>query len=149
MFIGRTIHNISLEDFSSFQKLLNNIKNTFNPKLLQNNINIEDITQKGKFSFTNNKLTEIIPINNKDKKFVEISINNKYIKTKSGKTYYNFYATKSFFKGKHCFEIEILNTQIEVSIGIININNLDILLDDVNRANNNSIFIKILFIFIK
>ena len=140
MFIGRTIHNISLEDFSSFKKLLNNIKNTFNPKLLQNNINIEDISQKGKFSFTNNNLTEIIPINKKDKKFVEISINNKYIKAKSGKTYYNFYATKSFFKGKHCFEIEILNTKIEVSIGIININNLDILLDDVNKANNYYIF---------
>ena len=40
IFTGRQINNEILQDFDTFQRLLNNIKKDFSPKLLQNNINI-------------------------------------------------------------------------------------------------------------
>ena len=52
----RQINNETLQDFDSFQRLLNNIKKDFSPKLLQNNINIDKIMKDEKFSFNNNNL---------------------------------------------------------------------------------------------
>ena len=48
----------------------------------------------------------------------KISINNKYINTGSKPEY--FYMTKSIFKGKHCFELEICKmTNRELAIGLV------------------------------
>ena len=56
IFIGRQINNEILQDFDSFKRLLNNIKKDFNPKVLQNNINIENLIKDEKFCFNNNNL---------------------------------------------------------------------------------------------
>ena len=122
LFLGREINKIRIQDFNSFILLLNNIKKKFIPSILKNNINFEKIKKDGKFSFKNNNLTDLMLIE-KNKKNIEISINSRYIKTNGlVKEKYNLYGTKSFFKGKHCFEIEFLNMhKLELFIGIINI----------------------------
>ena len=98
IFIGRQINNEILQDFDSFQRLLNNIKKDFNPKLLQNNINIDKIMKDEKFSFNNNNLNELLLLNNKSKG-IEISINNRYIKTNVIPLQtFCLYGTKSFLK---------------------------------------------------
>ena len=73
IFTGRQINNEILQDFDSFQRLLNNIKKDFNPKLLQNNINCDKIMKDEKFSFNNNNLNELLLINNNKSKDIEIS----------------------------------------------------------------------------
>ena len=56
-------------------------------------------------------------------KKIEISINNRYIKSLDLKNkFINFYATKSIFKGKHCFELEIMNMrEPNLAYGLIDI----------------------------
>ena len=143
IFIGRQINNEILQDFDSFKRLLNNIKKDFNPKVLQNNINIENLIKDEKFCFNNNNLNELLLIDNNKSKEIEISINNRYIKTKNSYNFYNLYGTKSFFKGKHCFEIEILNiNNIDLSIGIINTSFIDIFKYINNYRNDYSEIIK-------
>ena len=156
IFAGRKIYNTCLTGFASFQTLLTNIKNTFNPYLLLNNINIDNIIQNGKFSFNKNNLTELHLYNSNDNndskkknnkfmKDVEISINNRYIKTKNCRVkHFNFYGTKSFFKGKHCFEVEILKTNKKyILIGIINISYIDKLKHNNDDENSYKIFSEI------
>ena len=147
IFMDRKINNETLHNFDSFKELLNNIKKKFNPKILQNNADIENIKKEGKFSFNNNNLTELLLINNIKDNEIEISINNKYIKTNANNLmqFFNIYATKSFFKGKHCFEIEILNiNEIELSVGIINISYLNFYKGNLNKLifhDSSNIFI--------
>ena len=140
LFNGREMHGITLQDFDSFKTLLNNIKKEFNPKLLQNNINFENIEKSGKFSFNNSNITELIILNdneNEKKNNIEISINNRYLKTnKNSFKNVNLYCTKSFFKGKHCFEIEILNfTAIDLVIGILNISKINFFRENLDSRN--------------
>ena len=128
MFMKRKILNESIHDFESFKTLLNKIKSQFKPELLQNNINLKIIQKEGKFCFNKSNLTELILINDKDKENIDISINSKCIKAEvrddnSSHNNYFLYGTKSFFKGKHCFEIEISNiNKINIAIGLVNIN---------------------------
>ena len=125
IFVGRQFSDTSTQDFESFIKLLKNIKNKFNPNLLKSNNNIENI-RNGKISLTNNNLTNLVLFNKKLKN-TEISINSRYIKTLYlGNIFINFYATKSFFKGKHCYELKILNMNgPNLAIGLINLSSIN------------------------
>ena len=122
IFVGRQFSGTATQDFESFIQLLKNIKNKFNSKILKSNNLIENIKKDGKISLTNNNLTSLVLFNKKLKN-CEISINSKYIKTLYlGNKFINFYATKSFFKGKHCFELKILNmSEPHLAFGLINI----------------------------
>ena len=136
IFMGRKFFNTITEDYKSFIKLLNSIKNQYNPKMLQKNYNIEEIKEEGKIYFNNNNLTDLIPLNNS--KEYEISINHKYISTGelNGKCI-NFYGTKSFFKGKHCFEIQILNkNEPFLAFGIINISDIGLMKDRLKHLKD-------------
>ena len=126
IFVGRQISNTTIQDYGSFIELLKNIKKKFNPKLLKANNNIENIKKEGKISLCNNNLTNLVLFNKKLKNS-EISIRNRYIKTYYlGNKFINFYATKSFFKGKHCFELEILNmSDPKLAFGLINISSIN------------------------
>ena len=123
IFVGRQFSGTIVQDFDSFIQLLNNIKKRYNPKLFKINNYIENIKKDGKFPLNNNNLTNLISFNKIKPKNIEISINNRYIKTyELNNKYINFYGTKSFFKGKHCFEIEILNMREPIlAYGLINI----------------------------
>ena len=146
MFIGRKIQNEIIQDFESFKILLKKIKTQFNPKILQNNINFENIKKEGKFSFNNSNLTELILIdNNMANKHIEISINNKYIKTGNSNLnqYFTLYGTKSIFKGKHCFEIGILGlNKINLSIGLVHISDLEFFKISIKAGRDLSTVIK-------
>ena len=146
IFLGRQINKVTLQGFDSFITLLKNIKSTFNPSLFQNNFNIENITKEGKFSFKNNNITDLLLVNGKykDNNDIDIdqSINSRYLKIKNiiFEKSYNFYGTKSFFKGKHCFEIEIIDiSNRELYIGLINITFINSLKCNINMGKNNNI----------
>ena len=123
IFAGRQLLESTFQDFSSFIQYLNNIKSKYNPSLMKNsNIN-ETIKREGKFSLTHDNITYLISFHQKRNKNIEISTNTRYIKAYNlHNDYYNLYVTKSIFKGKHCFEIEILNMrQPDLFIGLIDI----------------------------
>ena len=122
IFVGRQFYEGNVQDFSSFIQYLNNIKSKYNPLLMKNDGVIETIKNEGKFSFTHDNITTLISFHKKRNKNIEISINTRYIKTYDlDNNYINFYTSKSLFKGKHCFEIEILNIeQPNLSLGLIN-----------------------------
>ena len=126
IFVGRHFSGTATQDFESFINLIKNIKNKFNPKLLKSNNNIENIKKSGKISLTNNNLTSLVLFNKKLKNS-EISINSRYIKTLYlGNKFINLYATKSFFKGKHCYELKILNmNEPNLAFGLINISSIN------------------------
>ena len=123
IFVGRPIFDTVIQDFESFIKLLNRIKKMYNPKLLKVDSNIETIKKEGKLPLNNNNLTNLISFHKIYPKNIEISINNKYLKTSDlNDKFINFYGTKSFFKRKHCFEIEVLNMKDpNIAYGLINI----------------------------
>ena len=75
-------------------------------------------------SITSDNLTNLIIFNKKNKK-AEISINTSYINISDTKNSFIFYTNKCIFKGKHCFELEIMN-QIEpiISYGLINVSKI-------------------------
>ena len=128
IFLDRQICNKIIQDFASFKLLISEIKKKFKPELL-NYRNIQTIKSEGKFCFNKFNITKIISFYDKKLKDLEISINNKYITANDikNKNAY-FYITKSFFKGKHCFEIEIMNKiNYEISFGFINIKHIDTL----------------------
>ena len=123
IFVGRQYYEGAIQDFSSFIQYLNNIKSKYNPSLMKNSKINETIKKEGKFSFSHDNITKLISFDKKRNKNIEISINTRCIKTyKLDKNYINFYTTKSLFKGKHCFEIEILNMEKpNLTIGLINL----------------------------
>ena len=127
IFVGRQFSEDTVQDFSSFIQYLNNIKSKYNPSFMKINDISEANKKEGKFSFTHDNLTKLISFNKKKNKNIEISINNKYIKTYNlDNKYINFYTSKSFFKGKHCYEIEILNMEKpNLYLGLINISYID------------------------
>ena len=139
LFFGRKIYNTTTEDFNSFLQLLRTIKSEFNPKLLKNNNNIEEIKTEGKFSLNNSGITNLVLFNEQNLKDVEISINSRYIKSFDLENkFINFYATKSFFKGKHCFELEIMNMiKPNLAYGLIDLSYIDQFKKDFNK---NSLF---------
>ena len=139
IFVGRQFFNTTIQDYKSFNQLLNNIKSQYNPNNLKKNNNIEEIKKEGKICFNNNNLTNLIPFNDKKKKY-EISFNNRYIRTGAlNNTYINFYGTKSFHKGKHCLEIQVLSrTEPFIGYGITNISFISNLKEKFkNRASVN------------
>ena len=94
IFLNRQFCNSKIDDFASFQRLLEEIKKKYKPNLL-NSRNIENIKKEGKFSFDKYNLTKIIPFENKINDNIDISINNKYIETNDSKTEYTcFFLTK-------------------------------------------------------
>ena len=101
--------NSKVEDFTTFKSILREIKNQFKPELLYNK-NISTIKKEGKFCLDKYNLTKMVPFKQKNFKNLEISINNRYIKTLDIKSKLRqFYINTSIFKGKHCFEINIIN----------------------------------------
>ncbi len=140
IFISRQFLNTTIQDFESFINLLNTIKNKYNPSLFKANKNMEKIIKQGKFSISNSNLTNLVSFNENHKK-AEISINTSYIKIPSDvKNSFIFYTTKSFFKGKHCFEIEILQMEdFEITFGILNINHIDVFKREFCKSKNNEL----------
>ena len=125
IFAGRQFLEGTIQDFCSFIQYLNSIKSKYNPLLMKNNDINETIKKEGKFSLTHDNITKLILFQKKKNKNIEISNNTRYIKIydlEYKDNYINLYATKSLFKGKHCFEIEILNKEKpNLFIGLINI----------------------------
>ena len=114
--------DILIQDFDSFLQLLDNIKKEYKPELL-NYYNIQSIINEGKLSFDKFNITRLISFYDKKIKNLEVSVNNKYIRTNN---YANFYLSKAFFKGNHCFEIKILNMNNPlIKFGLIDINIID------------------------
>ena len=72
---------------------------------------------------------KIFPFKEKNFKNLEISINNKYIKLKDIKAKLRqFYINTSIFKGKYCFEINIINLfNTKMLFGLVDINNFEVL----------------------
>ena len=140
IFLDRVLCNKKIQDFSSFKELIKEIKKKYLPDKL-NESNIQTIKNEGKFSFNKYNITKLIPFNEKKTKNVEISINNKYIiindiKSKDA----IFYLNKSFFKGKHCFEIEVLKIfKYEMMFGILNINYVDTFKKEFCSLKNNEL----------
>ena len=122
IFAGRKFPEGTFQDFSSFIQYLNDIKSKYNPSLLKYNDdnNVFNIKMEDKLSFTHDNITKLISFHKKRNKNIEISTNTRYLKTNNlDNNYINFYTSKSLFKGKHCFEIEILNMeQPNLSIGL-------------------------------
>ena len=137
IFLGRLLSNRTLQDFESYIKLLKDIKNKYNSKMLINNNNIEIIKKEGKFPLNNYNLTELVPFIKNNKTKFETSINTRYIKTfDCKKNYINFYGSKCFFKGKHCFEIQILNVlEPKILFGLINIIDIEFLKNYIKKKN--------------
>ena len=125
IFAGRQFLEGPIQDFCSFIQYLNNIKSKYNPSLMYNSDINKTIKKEGKFSLTHDNITKLILFQKKKNKNIEISNNARYIKINDLEykaNYINLYATKSLFKGKHCFEIEILNKEKpNLFIGLINI----------------------------
>ena len=125
IFVGRHIFNTTVQDFGSFITLLKTIKNKFDPNLFKANKNMEIIKKEGKFSISNDNMTKLIMLN-KECNQVEISINTSYINISETEKFFIFYTTKSIFKGKHCFELEIMNiNEPFISYGLIKISQID------------------------
>ena len=137
IFISRQFLNTTIQDFESFINLLNTIKNKYNPSLFKANKNMEKIIKQGKFSISNSNLTNLVSFNENHKK-AEISINTSYIKIPSDvKNSFIFYTTKSFFKGKHCFEIEVMSmTDQIISYGLINMSYIKSFKEYLNSSLN-------------
>ena len=149
IFAGRVINNVNIKDFDTFISLLNNIKKKFNPLLFENCYNYETIANEGKFSLNSNNLTDLIIINSAYNNYddIDISINNRYIKIEESnlEKNINLYGTKSFFKGKHCFEIEIIDlNKKDLYIGLMNLSFIENFKSNINNImfnnNNNNIF---------
>ena len=138
IFVGRQNLEGSVQDFNSFIQYLNNIKRKYNPSLMKNIDINENIKKEGKFSLTYDNITKLISFHKKRNKNIEISTNTRYIKTFNlGNNYINFYTTKSLFKGKHCFEIQILNMeQPNLAIGLINISYIDVLRNTFKKKSS-------------
>ena len=120
----------NVQDFCAFIQYLNYIKSKYNPSLMKNNDIREAIKNESKFSLTHDNITKLISLHKKKDKNIEISTNTRYIKTfeldEENEKYINIYATKSLIKGKHCFEIEILNMEKpNLLIGLIDISFID------------------------
>ena len=144
IFMNRQILNSTIQDFISFKRLVEDLEKQFRPEML-NSSNIKDFKEQGKFSFNRYNITNLISPSGNNNKNIELSINSKYvhclnIKFKEG----IFYLSKSIFKGKHCFELKVLEMNWdEISFGLLNINNIetvqnkfDKLIDDKFDSNN-------------
>ena len=143
IFVGRNFLNTTIQDFESFINQLKSIKNKFNPSLFKVNKNIENIKKEGKFSISNSNITNLVMFNKKDEE-AEISINTSYIKILKSKKYFTFYTTKSILKGKHCFELEIMNmSEPIIYYGLINISQIAGLNNLLKISSNNLEFLNI------
>ena len=144
IFSNRQFGNTTIENFTSFKTLLEEIKKQFKPELLYDN-DISTIKKEGKFCLDKYNLAKIVPFKRKKFKNIEISTNNRYIKIKDIKAKFrNFYINKLIFNRKHIFEINIINLfDTKISFGLVDINNidefrkelLDINCNDFNRNN--------------
>ena len=142
IFLDRQLFGQTLQDFAAFKELQDSIKKQYNPELLTQQ-NIQAIKEEGKFSLNKYNITRLKPLNDVKFKNSKMSINNKYIYSDSKFSY--FYMTKSIFKGKHCFEIEIYKmVNPEVAIGLVDINYIDPLKKEFikykNKKDDNNIF---------
>ena len=146
IFLDRQFCQKTIQDFASFKELLEEIKQKYKPELL-NNKNIKSIISEGKFCFNKYNITKLMLFNEKKIKNLEISLNSKYINTSDMKyKYCHFYTTKTFFRGKHCFEIEILQMEdFEITFGILNINYIDVFKRVFGKSKNNEFGQKINF----
>ena len=148
IFSSRQFENSIIEGFASFKALLQEIKNQFKPELLFNK-NISAIKKEGKFSLDKYNLAKMVPFREKRFKNLEISINNRYINIKDIRDdkieLRQFYITKSIFKGKHCFEINIINLfDTKMIFGLVDINSFEDFRKEfyelnVNNFNRNNI----------
>ena len=144
IFSARQFGNSKVEDFTSFKALLKEIKKQFKPELLYNR-NISTIKKEGKFCLDKYNLTKMVPFKQKNFKNLEISINNRYIKTLDIKSKLRqFYINTSIFKGKHCFEINIINLfDTKFVFGLVDIYSFEVFRkelfefdgDDFDRSN--------------
>ena len=135
IFSDRQLFGQKLQDLASFKELLDRIKKQYNPEILSQH-NIQAIKEEGKFSLNKYNLTRLKSLNDAKFKNSKMSINNRYIYSDSQFGY--FYMTKSIFKGKHCFEIEIYKmANPEVAIGLVDINYIDILKKEFIKLDNN------------
>ena len=134
IFLNRQFGNYKIDDFASFQRLLEEIKKKYKPNLL-NFRNIENIKKEGKFSFDKYNLTKLIPFSDKIGNNIDISINDKYLETNDSKTEYTcFFLSKAIFKGKHCFELETLNLNVTLlNLGLVNINDINIIKKEIDN----------------
>ena len=137
IFIGSQFSDNTIQDFKSFTNYLNNIKNKYISAISKKNNNIESIKNDGKFSFNNSNITNLISFSHKKNKNIEISINNRFLKSYNlSDKLINFYGTKTFFKGKHCFEIEILNMMNpQLALGIMNISYFELFQKNFERTS--------------
>ena len=126
IFSNRQLGNSNIEDFTSFKTLLQQIKQQFKPELLYNK-NITTIKKEGKFFLDKYNLAKMVPFSRKIFKNLEISINNRYIKTRDiNIKSRQFYINASIFKGKHCFEINIINLfDTKILFGLVDINSIE------------------------
>ena len=140
IFLDRQFCQKTIQDFASFKELIQEIKQIYEPQLL-NNKNILSIKVEGKFCFNKYNITKLLSFNEKKIKNLEISSNSRYIRTRDIKyKCCHFYTTKTFFKGKHCFEIEILQMDdFEITFGILNINHIDVFKREFCKSKNNEL----------
>ena len=143
IFLDRQLCNTTIQDFSSFNELIKEIKNKYKPDLL-NSHNIQKIKSEGKFSLNKYNITKLICFHDKKVKNLEMSINSKYILTNDIKFQnVHFFASKSIFKGKHCFEIEILKSNTSsIFFGLLNINCFEIFKKEYCKSKNNEFNLK-------
>ena len=64
IFMNRQILNSIIQDFNSFQKLVEDLEQQFKKELLYSN-NIQNIKQEGKFSLNKYNITNLISFNEK------------------------------------------------------------------------------------
>ena len=145
IFLDRQLSNTTTQDFSSFTALIKQIKNKFKPDLLTSR-DMQTIKLEGKFSFNKYNITKLVCFHDKKIKNLEMSINSKYILANEIKNKIaNFFVSKSLFKGKHCFEIQILNTNgINLYFGLLNINYFDMFKKEYCKSNNNDLNYKLI-----
>ena len=136
IFLDRQISKTKVQDFASFIELLKDIKNKYKPE----SINSRIINEEGKFSFNKYNITKLISFNDKKMKNMEISVNNRYVRIFDIKNKYaRFYLSKSIYKGKHCFEIEIMNMDnICFEFGLLNINFIEVFKKEFCKSKNNN-----------
>ena len=147
IFLDRQLCQKTIQDFASFKELIQEIKQIYEPQLL-NNKNILSIKVEGKFCFNKYNITKLLSFNEKKIKNLEISSNSRYIRTRDIKyKCCHFYTTKTFFKGKHCFEIEILQMEdFEITFGILNINHIDVFKREFCKSKNNELVKMLIFL---
>ncbi len=146
IFLDRQLCHKTIQDFASFKTLIEETKQNYKPELL-NNKNIQSIKTEGKFCFNKYNITKLLSFNEKKVKNLEISSNSRYISTRDIKyKCCHFYTTKTFFKGKHCFEIEILQMDdFEITFGILNINQIDVFKREFCKSKNNELNQNVIF----